>query len=38
VIFDPITGIPIVTGLGAASSNSVMLVVSRNFTVLPRGN
>jgi hypothetical protein len=36
-IFDPITGIPIVSGVGPASSNSLMLVVSRNFTVLPRG-
>jgi hypothetical protein len=37
-IFDPITGIPIVSSLGPASSDSIMLVVNRNFTVLPRGN
>jgi hypothetical protein len=38
IIFDPITGIPIVASQGAASSDSLMFVVSRNFTVLPRGN
>jgi hypothetical protein len=38
LIFDPITGIPIVSGFGAASSNSLMFVVSRHFTVLARGN
>jgi hypothetical protein len=38
-IFDPITGIPIVASVGApASSDSLMFVVSRNFTMLPRGN
>jgi hypothetical protein len=37
VIFDPITGTPTVSGPGPASSNSVLLVVSRNFTVLPPG-
>ena len=37
VIFDPITGTPTVSGAGPASSNSVLLVVSRNFTVLPPG-
>jgi hypothetical protein len=38
-IFDPITGIPIVSSVGApADSDSVMLVVTRNFTVLPPGN
>jgi hypothetical protein len=38
-IFDPITGIPIVSGVGApADSDSIMLVVTRNFTVLPHGN
>jgi hypothetical protein len=37
-IFDPITGIPIVSSVGPASSDSIMLVVTRNFTVLPRGN
>jgi hypothetical protein len=38
IIFDPITGIPIVASQGAASSDSLMVVLSRNFTVLPRGN
>jgi hypothetical protein len=39
VIFDPISGVPIVSaGGGAASSDSIMFVVSRHFTVLPRGN
>jgi hypothetical protein len=38
VIVDPISGVPIVSGGGAASSDSIMFVVSRNFTVLPRGN
>jgi hypothetical protein len=38
VVFDPITGIPIISGVGSASSDSLMLVVTRNFTVLPSGN
>ena len=38
VLFDPITGTPTVSGTGPANSNSVMLVVSHNYTVLPRGN
>lgn len=38
VFFDPITGTPTVSGAGPASSNSVLLVVSRHFTVLPPGN
>jgi hypothetical protein len=37
-VFDPITGIPIIGGVGPADSDSLMLVVTRNFTVLPRGN
>ena len=37
-IFDPITGTPTVSGTGPANSNSVMLVVSHNYTMLPRGN
>jgi hypothetical protein len=36
-IFDPITGTPTVSGLGPADSNSIMLVVSHNYTMLPRG-
>jgi hypothetical protein len=35
VLFDPITGTPTVSGTGPATSNSVLLVLSRNFTVLP---
>ena len=38
VIFDPISGVPIVSGGGAASSDSIMFVVSHHFTVLPHGN
>lgn len=38
VFFDPTTGTPTVSGTGPASSNSVLLMVSRNFTVLPPGN
>jgi hypothetical protein len=34
-VFDPITGIPIVSSVGPASSNSIMLVVTRNFAMLP---
>jgi hypothetical protein len=36
---DPITGIPVPTSsaLGAASSNSIMLVVSRSVSILPDG-
>jgi hypothetical protein len=37
-IFDPITGTPTVSGTGPANSNSLMLVVSHNYIVLPRGN
>ena len=38
-IFDPISGVPIVASVGApADSDSIMLVVTRNFTVLPPGN
>jgi len=37
-IFDPITGVPIVSSVGPADSDSIMLVVTRNFTVLPPGN
>ena len=36
-IFDPITGTPTISGLGPADSNSIMLVVSHNYTVLPHG-
>lgn len=36
--FDPVTGVPLASGSGPASSNAVILVVSRNFTVLPPGN
>ncbi|SHM85594.1 hypothetical protein [Bradyrhizobium lablabi] len=35
---DPITGTPTVSGTGPADSNSIMLVVSNSFTILPRGN
>jgi hypothetical protein len=35
--FDPLTGLPILTGLGPATSNSITLVVSRSFTLLPNG-
>lgn len=35
VFVDPNTGTPTVSGTGPASSNSVLFVVSRNFTVLP---
>lgn len=40
LVFDPTTGVPIVTasGLGPASSNSVLMVLSRSFTILPPGN
>lgn len=36
-IIDPITGTPTVSGTGLANSNSVMLVVSHSYTVLPPG-
>jgi hypothetical protein len=36
-IFDPITGFPTVSGLGPADSNSIMMVVSNSYTILPRG-
>ncbi|WP_426442358.1 hypothetical protein [Bradyrhizobium genosp. P] len=34
-VFDPATGIPIVASAGSATSDSIMLVLTRNFTVLP---
>jgi len=37
-ILDPITGFPTVSGLGPADSNSIMMVVSNSYTILPRGN
>jgi hypothetical protein len=37
-IIDPITGTPTVSGTGPANSNSLMLVVSHSYTVLPAGN
>jgi hypothetical protein len=36
-IIDPITGTPTVSGTGPANSNSLMVVVSHSYTVLPRG-
>jgi hypothetical protein len=36
-VFDPITGVPIISAAGAADSDSLMFVVTRNFTVLPAG-
>jgi hypothetical protein len=36
-VFDPIAGVPVVSSTGAASSDSIMLVVTRNLTVLPSG-
>jgi hypothetical protein len=35
---DPITLTPTVSGTGPADSNSIMLVVSNSYTILPRGN
>jgi hypothetical protein len=35
---DPITGTPTVSGTGAADSNSILIVVSHSYTVLPSGN
>ena len=35
--FDPLTGVPILSGLGPASSNSIMLVASRSFSLVPNG-
>jgi len=41
LVFDPVTGFPTpvssVSGTGPASSNSIMLVVSRSVSVLPNG-
>jgi hypothetical protein len=36
-IIDPVTNTPTASGTGPASSNSIMLVVSNSYTVLPRG-
>ena len=35
---DPVTGVAILTGLGAADSHSIVLVVTRNFSLLPNGS
>jgi hypothetical protein len=35
---DPITGTPTVAGIGPANSNSIVVVVSHSYTVLPSGN
>jgi hypothetical protein len=37
VTIDPVTGTPILSGSGPADSNSIVLVVSRNFSLLPNG-
>jgi hypothetical protein len=37
VTVDPVTGIPIINSTGPASSNSIMLVVSRSVSLLPDG-
>jgi hypothetical protein len=37
-IFDPIAGVPIVSTTGPANSNSIILVITRNFAMLPHGN
>ena len=37
VTIDPLTGIPIINGTGPASSNSILLVVSRSVSLLPDG-
>jgi hypothetical protein len=37
-IVDPTTGTPTVSGTGPADSNSIMVVVSNSYTILPRGN
>jgi hypothetical protein len=37
LLFDPVTGLPI-SGAGPASSNSIMMVVSKNTTIIPLGD
>jgi hypothetical protein len=37
LLFDPVTGLPI-SGTGPASSNSLMMVVTKNTTIIPLGN
>lgn len=37
-IFDPTTGLPTVSGLGAADSHSILMVISHTYVVLPPGN
>lgn len=34
-ILDPITGLPTVSGFGPADSNSIMVVLSNSYTILP---
>lgn len=35
---DPITGTPLVSGLGPADSHSLLVSITHNWTVLPPGN
>ena len=37
-IFNPVNGIPVISGIGPANSDSLTFVLSRSFTVLPHGN
>jgi hypothetical protein len=37
-IIDPTTGFPTVSGTGPADSNSIMVVVSNSYVILPSGN
>lgn len=37
-LLDPILGLPLITGQGPASDNSISLVISHNITLLPPGN
>jgi hypothetical protein len=36
-LFDPITGLPTNIGLGPADSNSILIVLSKSFVLLPHG-
>lgn len=38
VVFTPIAGIPVISTLGAASSNSIVVVLSKSTTVLPHSD
>jgi hypothetical protein len=38
LVFDPVTGLPIIGGAGPASSNTIMAVLSKHTNIIPLGD